>query len=295
MNYLVNKAPSRKYISDISKIVLPFSNEYLSESEKLVRPLGWITQWKIQKKADRFLKSFQKKDPSIIAVYNFSWRNSNRYLIVLSKEGWQEEAKKQKENENEIVDFLGTYCSEQPNSKEPSRITLYVNRIWESSGLKDKTIYTDRSDAYKYLFTKVFIHEFMHMMMDVRNYGLTEKVQYSDEYGRWREEAFANAMTLNILEKDPIYYKYAKAFIKENQVGKYQLGLVYEKIGSCDEKLRQRLTEKIVGVDDRVQKKWLRIVKKIDSADFANDSLTLNQQIQLTQLEQLEGKMYLFN
>ena len=67
------------------------------------------------------------------------------------------------------------------------------------------------------------------------NNSVIEKIHYFSEFGRWREESMANAVTLRIIRgygnKD--FYDYAKQFM-QSQPAEYALGVLMEDFGSWD-------------------------------------------------------------
>ena len=113
-------------------------------------------------------------------------------------------------DENSIIDLLGAYYSNR-NGDSPY-IELFLSAI-------DNSINNDENH-FKWLFTKVLIHELAHAALDIfnleRNNGVIEKIHYFSEFGRWREESMANAVTLKIIRdygnKD--FYDYATRFMK---------------------------------------------------------------------------------
>ena len=117
---------------------------------------------------------------------------------------------------------------------------------------------------FKWLFTKVLLHELAHAALDIhnheQNYQTTEKVLYSSEFGRWREESMANAVALRIIKDygDKDFYDYAKQFM-ESQPAEYTLGVLMENFGYWD--FRSIFDSKKQGIDLVLQQKWLEYVK----------------------------------
>ena len=57
--------------------------------------------------------------------------------------------------------------------------------------------------GFKYLLTKVLIHELAHAALDIFNLvdaPSSEKVFYDTDFGKWREESMANAVALRIIK-----------------------------------------------------------------------------------------------
>ena len=157
-------------------------------------------------------------------------------------------------DENSIIDLLGAYYSNR-NGDSPY-IELFLSAI-------DNSINNDENH-FKWLFTKVLIHELAHAALDIfnleRNNSVIEKIHYFSEFGRWREESMANAVTLKIIRdygnKD--FYDYAKRFMK-SQPAEYALGVLMEDVRYLDFISVFNLKE--LGVDSNLQQKWLNYVK----------------------------------
>ena len=157
-------------------------------------------------------------------------------------------------DENSIIDLLGAYYSNR-NGDSPY-IELFLSAI-------DNSINNDENH-FKWLFTKVLIHELAHAALDIFNLegnnSVIEKIHYFSEFGRWREESMANALTLKIIRdygnKD--FYDYAKRFMKL-QPAEYALGVLMEDFGYWD--FRSVFDSKKQGVDSNLQQKWLNYVK----------------------------------
>ena len=157
-------------------------------------------------------------------------------------------------DENSIIDLLGAYYSNRKG--DSPYIELFLSAI-------DNSINNDENH-FKWLFTKVLIHELAHAALDIfnleRNNGVIEKIHYFSEFGRWREESMANALTLKIIRdygnKD--FYDYATRFMK-SQPAEYALGVLMEDFGYWD--FRMVFNSKEQGVDSNLQQKWLNYVK----------------------------------
>ena len=157
-------------------------------------------------------------------------------------------------DENSIIDLLGAYYSNRKG--DSPYIELFLSAIDNSTNNND--------EHFKWLFTKVLIHELAHAALDIfnleRNNSAIEKIHYSSEFGRWREESMANAVTLQIIRdygnKD--FYDYAKQFMKSQQA-EYALGVLMEDFGYWD--FRSVFDSKEQGVDSNLQQEWLNYVK----------------------------------
>ena len=157
-------------------------------------------------------------------------------------------------DENSIIDLLGAYYSNR-NGDSPY-IELFLSAI-------DNSINNDENH-FKWLFTKVLIHELAHAALDIFNLegnnSVIEKIHYFSEFGRWREESMANAVTLKIIRdygnKD--FYDYATRFMK-SQPAEYALGVLMEDVRYLD--FISVFNPKKLGVDSNLQQKWLNYVK----------------------------------
>ena len=157
-------------------------------------------------------------------------------------------------DENSIIDLLGAYYSNRKG--DSPYIELFLSAI-------DNSINNDENH-FKWLFTKVLIHELAHAALDIfnleRNNGVIEKIHYFSEFGRWREESMANAVTLKIIRdygnKD--FYDYATRFMK-SQPAEYALGVLMEDVRYLD--FISVFNPKKLGVDSNLQQKWLNYVK----------------------------------
>ena len=157
-------------------------------------------------------------------------------------------------DENSIIDLLGAYYSNRKG--DSPYIELFLSAI-------DNSINNDENH-FKWLFTKVLIHELAHAALDIfnleRNNSVIEKIHYFSEFGRWREESMANAVTLKIIRdygnKD--FYNYAKLFM-QSQPAEYALGVLMEDVRYLDFTSVFNLKE--LGVDSNLQQKWLNYVK----------------------------------
>ena len=156
-------------------------------------------------------------------------------------------------DENSIIDLLGAYYSNRKG--DSPYIELYLSAIDNSTNNDD--------DNFKWLFTKVLIHELAHASLDIFNeerHHSSEKVFYNTEFGRWREESMANAVALRIIKEygNKDFYDYAKAFMQSQPV-EYALGVLMEDFGYWD--FRSVFDTKTQGVNSVLQQEWLNYVK----------------------------------
>ena len=160
-----------------------------------------------------------------------------------------------------IIDLLGAYY---PNIKGDSPyIELFLTPISESTNGNDT--------QFKWLFTKVLLHELAHAALDIYNIegfqNVTEQVSYMTPFGKWREESMANAVALNIIHiyGRKKFYRYAKDFILTKQPGEYKLGaLLEEEFDHWD--FESVISGKIHGVDSVLQQEWLTYVNGTPTA-----------------------------
>ena len=158
-------------------------------------------------------------------------------------------------DENSIIDLLGAYYSNRKG--DSPYIELFLSAI-------DNSINNDENH-FKWLFTKVLIHELAHATLDIfnlerNNSSVKEKIQYFSKFGRWREESMANAVTLKIIRDygNKAFYYYAKLFM-QSQPAEYALGVLMEYFGYGG--FISVFDSKKQGVDSNLQQKWLNYVK----------------------------------
>ena len=158
-------------------------------------------------------------------------------------------------DENSIIDLLGAYYSNRKG--DSPYIELFLSAIDNSSN--------NDENHFKWLFTKVLIHELAHAALDIfnlerNNSNVIEKINYFSEFGRWREESMANAMTLKIIRDygNKAFYYYAKLFM-QSQPAEYALGVLMEDVRYLD--FISVFNSKKLGVDSNLQQKWLNYVK----------------------------------
>lgn len=192
-----------------------------------------------------------------------------------------------------IVDSLGAYISFR-GSNTPY-IELYLTEISNQADADvdaDYPKYTasqkknKKKIYFKYLVTKVLFHELAHAALDIFNLASppsSEKISYSTDFGKWREESMANAVALQIIKEKSKsienrntgatytdnsgkdlsnnvgIYEYAKKFV-ESQDPEYALGALMEDFDDKD--FNSVFEAKIKGIDKGLQDKWLEYAKK---------------------------------
>ncbi len=172
--------------------------------------------------------------------------------------GIKEESIEKETNEDKI-DLLGAYFSNRPNGIP--YIEIYANNI--NAAVTKECVTNDTE--YKWLFTKVLIHELAHAALDIynwENFSGINKIPYTLGFGVWREESTANALTLMIIKRtdNKEFYTYAKDFMK-TQPKAYRLGILMEDFGY--ETFISVMRNKIEGVRPELKKAWLTDVKKL--------------------------------
>ena len=159
---------------------------------------------------------------------------------------------REKNKRDDDCDRLGIY---HPDKNNPY-IELYMQDIWDAAKANDL--------HYKWLLTKVLIHELAHAALDVYNLEngkyIEEKVKYSTEFGKWREESMANAITLRIIREadDTAFYAYAKEFMLHQSDG-YALGVLLENFEDLD--FDSVLEAKYMGVPVNFAEEWMAYVQ----------------------------------
>lgn len=160
-----------------------------------------------------------------------------------------------------IIDALGAYY---PNIKRDSPyIELFLTSIYNESKNDDT--------QFKWLFTKVLLHELAHAAMDIHNIEKCQDIEekkINEGLRKWREESMANAVALRIIndyENDVRYccqkgfYDYARKFM-EDQESEYALGV---KLVDFDYWVFRSIIEsKINGV--KFPDEWMEYVKNMN-------------------------------
>ena len=223
-----------------------------------------------------------------------------------------------------FVHSVPIYLKKKPDPKELGEyvsgtggspyILLYVEKIYEKESSDD--------EQFKMLLTTVLIHELMHAVLDLSNnkdyyinsstknhpisrpFALVHKhmdrkvplEEYKD-YEEWREEAYANALTLHLIEKSDKkeLYKYASDFMIKQEV-EYAVGASLSKIRRVYLQTGIYLKEKNLEVKDTdkryspqrynwdsLRRDWVSYVKNIKDNDDP-----------MPQLKELEDKIRKF-
>ncbi len=189
---------------------------------------------------------------------------------------------KENRDENSIIDLLGAYYSNRKG--DSPYIELFLSAIDNSTN--------NDENHFKWLFTKVLIHELAHAALDIfnleRNGNAIEKVHYSSDFGRWREESMANAVALRIIKEygNKDFYDYAKQFM-QSQPPEYALGVLMEDFRYWD--FRSVFDSKEQGVDSNLQQEWLNYVNGTPDWDGLNK---WNDMLHSNYVYVFEGKYY---
>ena len=196
------------------------------------------------------------------------------------------------ERQDGIVDALGAYiCC---RGRYTPYIELYLAEISDQAAADVEAYHPKYADPqkkkkkeiyFKYLVTKVLFHELAHAALDIFNLASppsSEKISYSTDFGKWREESMANAVALQIIKEKSKsienrntgatytdnsgkdlsnnvgIYEYAKKFV-ESQDPEYALGALMEDFDDKD--FNSVFEAKIKGIDKGLQDKWLEYAK----------------------------------
>lgn len=163
-------------------------------------------------------------------------------------------------DETDIVDILGAYFPNRKN--DDPYIELYLPEI--NAAAKGDDLH------FIWIFAMTLIHELAHAGLDLFNCErcrqTREKVSYTSEFGRWREESAANAATLYTIRRygDKDFYDFVKQFM-QSQSPEYALGVLMEHCGSGG--FRSVVRDKKLGVNATLQKEWLKYVKGTPTED----------------------------
>lgn len=209
------------------------------------------------------------------------------------------------------------------NKIESKELGLYVTGKYDVKYILldvekiDKEVSSD-DEQFKMLLTTVLIHELMHAVLDLSNnkdyyvnsstknhpisrpFALVHKhmdrkvplEEYKD-YEEWREEAYANALTLHLIEKSDKkeLYKYASDFMIKQEV-EYAVGAWLSEIpcvyDQTDDYLKEKkLAEKVLDNSykwDELRRDWVSCVKHIKN----------NIENKVDLIEQLENQIRAF-
>jgi len=220
---------------------------------------------------------------------------------------------------NEDKDLLGAYFSGK-GQKTPY-IELYISEIEKAAKNANPKNNKEFEQYFKWILTQTTIHEIMHGVMDIYNQaqyydtnghyiGPSEQIVYSTEYGRWREESFANAATLKMIyfyinnlnaeivnsirsavnvfcgsnvdgiirkrieNSSPSIFAYFYSFTKDfmsRQDPEYALGVTLSRFKKID--FSKRVLEKSRGVSAQIQNDWLNEAKS--KTPFAKEDVFL--------------------
>ena len=186
-----------------------------------------------------------------------TWRNEHK------RDERRDDDRSEKNGPVRIVDPLGAYFA-QDDGGYPW-IEIYLSEIERCSHGDD--------NAFISIFIITLLHELSHSALDIRNCwryeGRKERIAYQTEFGRWREESVANALTLKIIKysNDKEFYEFAQCFMK-SQPAEYALGTLYD----CTDYwfIRYLMESKSQGVHPELQKAWLDYVKGCPEREGVN-------------------------
>ncbi len=273
---IVNLDAPKQLVMKVLELKIP---DFIAE---VIRPLERVYNYSPHLLMHRFHSSHNTSLP-LSPIWKFDEEGyENIAALIHTIPIYLRSNKPEKIDESGIIDLLGAYY---PNQKGDSPyIELFLSAIdnWTNND----------ENHFKWLFTKVLIHELAHAALDVfnleNNNNVIEKVQYSSEFGKWREESMANAVALRIIRdygnKD--FYDYAKQFMK-SQTSEYALGVLMEDFGYLD--FRSVFDSKERGVDSNLQQEWLNYVKDTPDWDGLNK---WNDMLHSNYVYVFEGKYY---
>lgn len=197
------------------------------------------------------LKDNNKRTSSSISPDN--WRDDFR-RDDYKRDDRRDDDSSEKNGPVQIVDPLGAYFALEDGGCP--WIEIYLSEI-------ERCSHGDDNDFIG-IFIITLLHELSHAALDIRNCwrykGRKERIAYQTEFGRWREESVANALTLKIIRysNDKQFYEFALNFMK-SQPAEYALGTLYD----CTDYwlIRDLMESKSQGVHPELQKAWLDYVK----------------------------------
>jgi len=122
---------------------------------------------------------------------------------------------KKYDNNDAIIDTLGCFYPGNLLKFQTPYICLFVDRIKAN---------TRNKEDFVYLFSKVLIHEMMHAWLNISD---SKCFDYKREECKWREESYANALTLHVIRqiKNIDLFAYAKDYMENHQPDEYKLGV----------------------------------------------------------------------
>lgn len=153
-----------------------------------------------------------------------------------------------------ITDQFGAYVFNRKG--ESPYIELYLRDIEDAA---------EDDQEFKWVFAIALLHALAHAAMDIYNRecvdeGQDEKVAYTTEFGRWREESMANAATLRVIKDfgDEDFYDFAEQLML-SQPPEYALGV--KMVDFYDSDFDSVGDGKERGVNPALQDEWLNYVK----------------------------------
>ena len=166
---------------------------------------------------------------------------------------WLFQTKGDNRIDNAYIDTLGAYCF--GDTQNGPHIELYISEIQNETNSNDI--------KYKWLFTKVLLHELGHATLDINNYRYGKHKRPSlpsNDFFKWREESMANAVALQIIKEsgNKSFYKYAKKYMLSQPL-EYALGAKIKDLGYWD--LVSVMDGKSNGVNGFLQQEWKEYVK----------------------------------
>lgn len=184
-------------------------------------------------------------------------RYENVAILIHTIPIYLRDSRPERKGDNCIIDLLGAYFSNQKG--DSPYIELYLKEI-------DNSVNSD--NEFRWLFTKVLLHELAHAALDIFNlefcHVYVEKVSYNSTFGRWREESMANAVALRIIKdyKDQAFYDFAKDFMLA-QDPEYALGvkMLNSLFGFTIIDFLSVFNGKMKGVSTELQEDWLQYAK----------------------------------
>ena len=201
-------------------------------------------------------KKILSKDIRTISLCGYENIATLVHTIPINLKKKDETSKKDYRRENAIVEQLGAYFKNIRKNESNPYIELYVDKIYESANGDAQT--------FKWLFTKILIHELAHAVLDNYNseidYRHVDKISYYTPFGKWREESMVNAIALKVIKefRDKDFYNYAKFFMM-TQPAEYSLGVLMEEFDYGD--LRSVMDNKYEGVSQDLQDEWMDYVQ----------------------------------
>lgn len=225
---------------------------------------------KIGGKASRILSLSLMEGPKSDIFFDMSKKGRPRYELAkyllmahLVPVEIVDSATETNVDEGAIIELLGAYFHQKDHRhQDRPLIQLYAANISATA--------KNMSSTVEDLATVVLLHELAHLFMDtsLESDG-TDRTPYYTDFGKWREESFANAIVLSMLNhaRDNALFNFAQSFIK-TQSAEYALGeIIYQDRGHFSpDFIDRRKKEKLVGVCKQLQNDWLASAKAADVA-----------------------------